>query len=179
MRQRGDGRRFDPSFEKEPLDNYDRRHLLPALKPLLEKGEKTELCRDVLNVDRTVGTELSGELVMKFGPRGLAEDTLTVHFTGCAGQSFGAFLAPGVTFELVGEANDFVGKGLSGGKIIVLPRIISPTYRQTTSSPETSSAMGPLPAASSFTGRPGNVSPSATAAPKWWWKASATTAVNT
>ena len=116
----GDGRRFDPSFEKEPLDNYDRRHLLPALKPLLEKGEKTELCRDVLNVDRTVGTELSGELVMKFGPRGLAEDTLTVHFTGCAGQSFGAFLAPGVTFELVGEANDF-GKGLSGGKIIVLP----------------------------------------------------------
>ena len=117
----GDGRRFDPSFEKEPLDNYDRRHLLPALKPLLEKGEKTELCRDVLNVDRTVGTELSGELVMKFGPRGLAEDTLTVHFTGCAGQSFGAFLAPGVTFELVGEANDFVGKGLSGGKIIVLP----------------------------------------------------------
>ena len=117
----GDGRRFDPSFEKEPLDNYDRRHLLPALKPLLEKGEKTELCRDVLNVDRTVGTELSGELVMKFGPRGLAEDTLTVHFTGCAGQSFGAFLAPGVTFELVGEANDFVGKGLSGGKIIVRP----------------------------------------------------------
>ena len=117
----GDGRRFDPSFEKEPLDNYDRRHLLPALKPLLEKGEKTELCRDVCNVDRTVGTELSGELVMKFGPRGLAEDTLTVHFTGCAGQSFGAFLAPGVTFELVGEANDFVGKGLSGGKIIVRP----------------------------------------------------------
>lgn len=117
----GDGRRFDPSFEKEPLDNYDRRHLLPALKPLLEKGEKMELCRDVRNVDRTVGTELSGELVMKFGPRGLAEDTLTVHFTGCAGQSFGAFLAPGVTFELVGEANDFVGKGLSGGKIIVRP----------------------------------------------------------
>ena len=83
----GDGRRFDPSFKKEPLDNYDRRHLLPALKPLLEKGEKMELCRDVRNVDRTVGTELSGELVMKFGPRGLAEDTLTVHFTGCAGQS--------------------------------------------------------------------------------------------
>ena len=60
----GDGRRFDPSFEKEPLDNYDRRHLLPALKPLLEKGEKTELCRDVLNVDRTVyrmrGAKLRG-----------------------------------------------------------------------------------------------------------------------
>ncbi len=117
----GDGCRFDPSFEKEPLDNYDRRRLLPDLKGLLEKGEKTELFRDVRNVDRTVGTELSGELVMKFGPRGLAEDTLTVHFTGCAGQSFGAFLAPGITFELAGEANDFVGKGLSGGKIIVRP----------------------------------------------------------
>ncbi|MBD9270835.1 MAG: glutamate synthase subunit alpha, partial [Akkermansia sp.] len=117
----GDGRRFDPSFEKEPLDNYDRNRLLPDLKGLLEKGEKTELFRDVRNVDRTVGTELSGELVMKFGPRGLAEDTLTVHFTGCAGQSFGAFLAPGITFELAGEANDFVGKGLSGGKIIVRP----------------------------------------------------------
>lgn len=117
----GDGRRFDPSFEKEPLDNYDRRHLLPDLKPLLEKGEKSELFRSIRNVDRTVGTELSGELVMKFGPRGLAEDTLTVHFTGCAGQSFGAFLAPGITFELAGEANDFAGKGLSGGKIIVRP----------------------------------------------------------
>ena len=117
----GDGRRFDPSFEREPLDNYDRRHLLPDLRPLLEKGEKSELFREIRNVDRTVGTELSGELVMKFGPRGLAEDTLTVHFTGCAGQSFGAFLAPGITFELVGEANDFVGKGLSGGKIVVRP----------------------------------------------------------
>ena len=117
----GDGRRFDPSFEREPLDNYDRRHLLPDLRPLLEKGEKSELFREIRNVDRTVGTELSGELVMKFGPRGLAEDTLTVHFTGCAGQSFGAFLAPGITFEFVGEANDFVGKGLSGGKIVVRP----------------------------------------------------------
>ena len=117
----GDGRRFDPSFEREPLDNYDRRHLLPDLRPLLEKGEKSELFREIRNVDRTVGTELSGELVMKFGPRGLAEDTLTVHFTGCAGQSCGAFLAPGITFELVGEANDFVGKGLSGGKIVVRP----------------------------------------------------------
>lgn len=117
----GDGRRFDPSFEKEPLDNYDRRRLLPDLKALLEKGEKTELFRGIRNVDRTVGTELAGKLVMKFGPRGLAEDTLTVRFTGCAGQSFGAFLAPGMTFELAGEANDFVGKGLSGGKIIVRP----------------------------------------------------------
>ena len=116
-----------------------------------------ELCRDVRNVDRTVGTELSGELVMKFGPRGLAEDTLTVHFTGCAGQSFGAFLAPGVTFELVGEANDFVGKGLSGGKIIVRP----PDHISYVPSDNVIVgnviAMGPLPAASSFTGRPGNV----------------------
>ena len=117
----GDGRRFDPSLGREPLDNYDRRRLLPDVKPLLERGEACELFREIRNVDRTVGTELSGELVMKFGPRGLAEDTLMVHFTGCAGQSFGAFLAPGITFELAGEANDFVGKGLSGGKIVVRP----------------------------------------------------------
>ena len=117
----GEGRRFDPSFEREPLVNYDRLHLLTDLGKTLEKGTKSELFRDICNVDRTVGTELSGELVMRFGPRGLAEDTVTVHFSGCAGQSFGAFLAPGITFELVGEANDFVGKGLSGGKIIVRP----------------------------------------------------------
>ncbi|MFR1320901.1 MAG: hypothetical protein ACLSCR_11785, partial [Akkermansia sp.] len=78
----GDGRRFDPSFEREPLDNYDRRHLLPDLRPLLEKGEKSELFREIRNVDRTVGTELAGELVMKFGPRALAEDPLTEQITG-------------------------------------------------------------------------------------------------
>lgn len=119
--EEGEERKFDPSFQQEPLDNYDRRYLLPDLQATLEQGTKAELFRTISNVNRTAGTELSGELVMKFGSRGLAEDTIVVHFTGCAGQSFGAFLAPGISFELLGEANDFVGKGLSGGKIIVKP----------------------------------------------------------
>lgn len=119
--EEGEELKFDPSFQQEPLDNYDRRYLLPDLQATLEQGTKAELFRTISNVNRTAGTELSGELVMKFGSRGLAEDTIVVHFTGCAGQSFGAFLAPGISFELLGEANDFVGKGLSGGKIIVKP----------------------------------------------------------
>jgi glutamate synthase (NADPH/NADH) large chain len=80
-----------------------------------------ELCTVVHNTDRTVGTELSGEVDEHFGVKGLPEDTIKVHLQGVAGQSFGAFLAPGVTLDLEGEANDFMGKGLSGGKIIVRP----------------------------------------------------------
>ncbi len=75
----------------------------------------------IVNADRTAGTELSGEVITKFGEKGLPEDTITVKLTGTAGQSFGAFLAPGVTMRLEGEANDFVGKGLSGGKIVIRP----------------------------------------------------------
>ncbi len=73
------------------------------------------------NSKRAAGTLLSGELVREHGPGGLADGALTVRFTGSAGQSFGAFLAPGVTLELAGEANDYVGKGLSGGRIVVKP----------------------------------------------------------
>ena len=72
-------------------------------------------------MDRTVGTELSGELVARRGAAGLPDGTLKVRFKGCAGQSFGAFLAPGIEFELEGEANDFVGKGISGGVIVIRP----------------------------------------------------------
>ncbi len=75
----------------------------------------------IKNVNRTVGAMLSGKVCSLYGEEGLLDDTITVKFTGDAGQSFGAFLAPGVTFELEGQANDYVGKGLSGGKIIVYP----------------------------------------------------------
>ena len=73
----------------------------------------------IRNSDRTVGTELSGIVSDKFGAAGLPEDTIRIELKGVAGQSFGAFLAPGVTLELEGEANDFTGKGLSGGKIVI------------------------------------------------------------
>jgi len=73
----------------------------------------------IRNVDRTVGTMLSHRIVTRHGPDGLPDGTLNVKFTGSAGQSFGAFLAPGVTLTLTGDANDYVGKGLSGGRIVV------------------------------------------------------------
>ena len=115
----GDIKSFDKNFVKEPLENFDRRELLPFVAETLKSGKAVELCTVVHNVDRTVGTELSGEVDEHFGVKGLPEDTIKIHLQGVAGQSFGAFLAPGVTLDLQGEANDFMGKGLSGGKIIV------------------------------------------------------------
>ena len=76
---------------------------------------------DIRNTHRTVGAMLSGEIARRYGSHGLPEDTIRFHFTGSAGQSFGAFLAKGVTLTLEGDANDYVGKGLSGGKLVVYP----------------------------------------------------------
>ena len=75
----------------------------------------------IKNVHRTVGAMLSGEIARRYGCAGLPEDTIQFQFTGSAGQSFGAFLSKGVTLTLEGDANDYVGKGLSGGKIVVYP----------------------------------------------------------
>jgi glutamate synthase (NADPH) large chain len=112
--------RYNPDSAEE-LVNYDREHLLGALRESIESGKKAELNLTISNVNRTVGTELSGEIVDHHGEGGLPQDTVKVNFSGCAGQSFGAFLAPGLSFELSGEANDYVGKGLSGGRIIIKP----------------------------------------------------------
>src|SRR5262249_58406613 len=75
----------------------------------------------IRNTNRTVGAMLSGEVARRHGHAGLAEDTISMRLTGQAGQSFGAFLARGVTLELVGDGNDYVGKGLSGGRVVVRP----------------------------------------------------------
>ncbi len=75
----------------------------------------------IRNVHRTVGAMLSGEIARRYGSAGLPDDTIRFHFSGSAGQSFGAFLAKGVTLTLEGDANDYVGKGLSGGRVIVYP----------------------------------------------------------
>ena len=77
--------------------------------------------RSIRNVDRTVGAMLSGEVARRHGHAGLPEDTIKIRFTGTAGQSFGAFLSRGVSLELIGDANDYVGKSLSGGRIVVKP----------------------------------------------------------
>ena len=75
----------------------------------------------IRNVDRSTGVMLSGEVAKRFGHKGLRDDTIQVKLTGTAGQSFGAFLARGISFELIGDGNDYVGKGLSGGKIVIRP----------------------------------------------------------
>jgi glutamate synthase (NADPH) large chain len=95
--------------------------LIAASLPSIENGQPVRLERSVRNVDRTIGAMLSGEVAKRHGHAGLPEDTISVKFTGTAGQSFGAFLARGVSLELVGDANDYVGKGLSGGRIVVKP----------------------------------------------------------
>jgi glutamate synthase (NADPH/NADH) large chain len=95
--------------------------LIKSAQPALEKGEKVRIDLPIRNVNRTVGTMLSGRVAEKYGHGGLPEDTIHVTFTGSAGQSFGAFLARGITLELIGDANDYTGKGLSGGRIVVRP----------------------------------------------------------
>jgi len=97
------------------LDN----ELIALAQPALDRREAVRIERPIRNVHRTVGAMLSGEIARRYGHAGLPEDTVRVRFTGTAGQSFGAFLAHGVTLELDGDANDYVGKGLSGGRLVV------------------------------------------------------------
>ena len=97
------------------------RKLIEQARPALERGDKVVIESAIANTDRTTGTMLSSDIARKYGHAGLADDTIHVKLTGTAGQSFGAFLARGVTLELKGEGNDYVGKGLSGGKVIIYP----------------------------------------------------------
>jgi glutamate synthase (NADPH/NADH) large chain len=103
------------------LDKALDQELLPLAAPALERGEPVEILKTIRNVNRTVGTILGSELTRKYGAAGLPDDTIKLRFTGSAGQSFGAFVPKGMTLSLEGDANDYVGKGLSGGKIIVFP----------------------------------------------------------
>jgi glutamate synthase domain-containing protein 2/glutamate synthase domain-containing protein 1/glutamate synthase domain-containing protein 3 len=95
--------------------------LLEQTKSALEEKKPVELSLPIRNVHRTVGALLSGRIAKYYGAEGLPENTITINFTGSAGQSFGAFLSKGVTLKLEGDANDYVGKGLSGGTIVIFP----------------------------------------------------------
>jgi len=95
--------------------------LIELAKPALEKSLPVKIELEIKNTNRATGAMLSGEVSKAFGESGLAEDTIHCKFTGVAGQSFGAWLAKGVTFELEGMCNDYVGKGISGGKVIIYP----------------------------------------------------------
>ena len=99
------------------LDNK----LIELAKPALDEGKKVKIEWPIRNANRTVGAMLSGRVAEKYGHAGLPDDTISITLTGCAGQSFGALLARGITLDLIGEGNDYVGKGLSGGRIVVRP----------------------------------------------------------
>jgi glutamate synthase (NADPH) large chain len=99
------------------LDNK----LIELARPAIERKEKVSFILQIANVNRTAGTMLSGEVARRYGHEGLPDDTIHIQLNGTAGQSFGAFLAHGITLDLVGEGNDYVGKGLSGGRIVVRP----------------------------------------------------------
>jgi len=114
-----------PIHRTEPQDHHleavaDRK-LIADSQAALDRGAPVRLQTEIRSVDRACGAMLSGEVAKRYGHAGLPDDTIHVRFTGTAGQSFGAWLATGVTFELEGEANDYVGKGLSGGRIIIRP----------------------------------------------------------
>ncbi|MCQ2228360.1 MAG: glutamate synthase large subunit [Bacteroidales bacterium] len=104
----------------EGVMDYD---LIKQAEIAIHGGQRVWISKNINNVDRTVGAMLSGEISKVYGEEGLPEDTINATFFGSAGQSFGAFLAKGVTFRLEGESNDYLGKGLSGGKIIVVPPV--------------------------------------------------------
>ncbi|HXU05786.1 MAG TPA: glutamate synthase-related protein, partial [Polyangia bacterium] len=114
--------RFQCDAQDHGLEaSLDMTTILPLARPAIERGEKVEAKLPIRNVNRVVGTITGSEVTRKYGPDGLPDDTIKLHFTGSAGQSFGAFVPRGMTLTLEGDANDYLGKGLSGGKLIVFP----------------------------------------------------------
>ncbi len=110
-------RQVNPQPSK--IDDHLDWKIIEQSKPAIEKKEKTVVEMPIRNTNRTTGAILSNHIVRKYGPQGLSDGTLEVILRGSAGQSFGAFLAPGITLRLIGESNDYLGKGLSGGRIVV------------------------------------------------------------
>ena len=107
--------------QDHPIDDILDRRLIAAAKPALDNKEQTVINETICSVDRSVGAMLSGEIAKRYGAKALPDGTLRINLKGTAGQAFGAFVAKGVTMDLEGDANDYVGKGLSGGRIIVRP----------------------------------------------------------
>ncbi|MFZ4649272.1 MAG: glutamate synthase-related protein [Rubrivivax sp.] len=115
-----------PRFQVEEQDHGLHKaldlKLIERCRPAIERGEKVHFIEEARNVNRSVGAMLSGELV-RHRPQGLPDHTIFMQMEGTGGQSFGAFLAPGITLYLIGDANDYTGKGLSGGRVVVRPSI--------------------------------------------------------
>ncbi len=120
-----DDSRFCTQEQDHGLDKQLDHELITQAKAALEEEKPVEFSLPIVNVNRAVGTMLSSKIAKKYGAKGLADNTIHCKFNGSAGQSFGAFLAPGVTLELEGDANDYTGKGLSGGRLVVYPPVKS------------------------------------------------------
>jgi glutamate synthase (NADPH/NADH) large chain len=118
--------RFNNEVQNHGLEKALDNRLIELAQPALERREKVAIEMPIRNINRTVGTMLSYEVAKRYGHEGLPGDTIRIRFAGSAGQSFGAFLARGISLELVGDTNDYCGKGLSGGRISVQP---SPKFR--------------------------------------------------
>ncbi|MCX5632646.1 MAG: glutamate synthase large subunit [Phycisphaerae bacterium] len=110
-------RKINPQPDK--LADHLDWQILEKIKTAIDSKQKAAIEMPIRNVNRTVGTIISNYIVRKYGPKGLPDGTIELNFTGSAGQSFGAFLAPGITLKLIGQSNDYLGKGLSGGRIVV------------------------------------------------------------
>ncbi|SDU36048.1 glutamate synthase large subunit [Stappia sp. ES.058] len=107
--------------QKHPIDDILDRRLIAAAEPALERKEKVTITETIMNVDRSTGAMLSGEVARRYGHKGLKPDTIEINLTGTAGQAFGAFLTRGISMRLEGDANDYVGKGLAGGRLVIRP----------------------------------------------------------
>jgi glutamate synthase (NADPH/NADH) large chain/glutamate synthase (ferredoxin) len=114
--------RFHKELQEHGLEKSLDRILIARSRPAIERGEKVSFIEVARNVNRSVGAMLSGALT-KAHPEGLPDDSIRIQLEGTGGQSFGAFLAKGVTLYLIGDANDYTGKGLSGGRVVVRPSI--------------------------------------------------------
>jgi glutamate synthase (NADPH/NADH) large chain len=107
--------------QDHPIKTVLDRRLIAQSRAALDEKKPVQIVETVRNTDRSVGAMLSGEVARRYGHTGLPEDTIAITLTGTGGQSFGAWLAAGISLELIGQANDYVGKGLSGGRIVVRP----------------------------------------------------------
>src|SRR4029079_18698679 len=118
--------RFNSEKQNHGLEKALDNRLIELAAPALERGDKVTIDTPIRNINRSVGTMLSWHVARRYGHEGLPDDTIHIRLAGSAGQSFGAFLAKGITLDLVGDTNDYCAKGLSGGRISVQP---SPKFR--------------------------------------------------
>ncbi|MCU7850617.1 MAG: glutamate synthase large subunit [Candidatus Thiodiazotropha sp. (ex Monitilora ramsayi)] len=116
---------YNCEVQDHGLDKALDKVLIERAQPAIEKGEPIKIDIDIHNYNRTFGTMLSGRVAEKYGHAGLPDDTIYIKVNGTAGQSFGAWVAKGITLELSGEGNDYVGKGLSGGRLVIYPPVTS------------------------------------------------------